>query len=962
MSYKDTVNLPRTDFPMKGNSAQREPELLARWDEERLYEQILAARKDAPKFILHDGPPYANGHIHYGHILNKILKDLVVKYRTMAGFYAPYVPGWDCHGLPIELQVERDLGAKRAEMSAVESRKACHDHAMKFVEIQKTEFKRLGVLGAWDKPYLTLQPSYEAAIARAVAAFARGGYLYRAKKPVYWCPKDATALAEAEIEYADHVSPSIYVKFPLVDFDAGELEPRLAGKQLTPVIWTTTPWTLPANKAIVLHPELPYTAIPVGNEYLLVARGRAAAFLEACKLTADESTWIDLPADNMRALEGARYKHPFLSPLNDEDFRLWFANHVTLEAGTGLVHTAPGHGADDYRVGIEHKLEIYAPVDNRGRFEAQTGTWGGMKVFEANDPIIAVLVTQGALLSDPKASIKHSYPHCWRCKKPILFRATPQWFIALDHHELRKRALDEIELTRWIPPWGKNRIRGMIEHRPDWCLSRQRVWGVPIPVMYCVACEEPHLDADAIEFAARIFETDGADAWFAREPKDLLPPGTVCGKCGGSQFKKETDIVDVWFESGVSWYAVCAPDPNMGEPVDLYLEGSDQHRGWFHSSLLAGIGVAGHAPYKAVLTHGFVLDENGRPYSKSELEKAKREGKKVEYIEPTEVLAKSGAEVLRLWVASVEFRSDIPYSRKILDQLVESFRKYRNTCRYVVANLYDFDPAQHSLEDARLSELDRYALARLGDVVARVRRAYEEYEFHIVFRTLVEYVNVELSAFYLDVLKDRLYCDGVDSPSRRAAQTTIYAIGRALATLAAPILSFTTEDIWTHLPKRPGDPKSVHLAHLPQGAALDTTSGLASKWAVLLAFRARVQKALEPFRKAEHHPLDARVTLHPTAIERAILAEYGEVMLADLFVVSEVILGGDVTEEATGDAPIEVEQAPGFRCERCWKYTPTTPLCARCRAVVPQAVTDAINSAAAAAAAAAATDSAGEGH
>ncbi len=928
--WKHTLNLPRTDFPMKGNLAKKEPEILAKWAEDKLYEQIRAARAGAPRFVLHDGPPYANGNIHYGHILNKILKDLVIKYRTMSGAWAPYVPGWDCHGLPIELQVERNLGAKKAEVTPLEMRRLCHEYATRFVDVQRREFQRLGIFGDWDHPYRTLDKSYEAAIARAIAAFARGGYLYRENRPVYWCPNDGTALAEAEIEYADHTSPSIYVRLPLSRaFDPGRLDPRLEGKKLVLPIWTTTPWTLPANEAVVLHPDFPYVAVPSGrtpDEYYLVARGRAEAFLQACGVAVEPDTWIDVEKARLLELEGARYTHPFVdSPSHPDVFKVWFADHVTLEHGTGLVHTAPGHGADDYRVGKEHDLPIEAPIDNAGAFTS--GPWKGLKVHDANPKIVALLAELGALANAPGETVRHSYPHCWRCKSPIVFRATPQWFLSLDRNHLRQRALVEIDATRWIPPWGRNRIYGMIENRPDWCLSRQRAWGVPIPVLFCAKDDTPVVSPEAIEFAADIFATEGSDAWFVRPASELVPPGTACGKCGGTAFRKETAIVDVWFESGVSWYAVCAQNPDLGEPVDLYLEGSDQHRGWFHSGLLTAIGVAGHAPYRAVLTHGFVLDENGRPYSKSDIEKARREGKKVEYIPPEEVIGQQGAELLRLWVASVEFRGDMSFSRTILNQLGESYRKIRNTCRYILGNLSDFEPAAHPLASAKLRPIDRLALDRLADLVARVRGHYDDYEFHQVFRQLLDYVTVELSAFYLDVLKDRLYCDGKDSESRRAAQIVLYEIGRVLAMLSAPILCFTAEEVWSYLPHREG---SVHIAVLPHGAPLPE-GYMGERWGTLLAYRERALKTLEAFRAQKHHPLDARVTIRPAAADRATL-EGARDELADLFGVSLVDIGADAAE-----AELAVDQAPGHRCERCWKYTPAPgPLCDRCAAVVSE--------------------------
>ncbi len=951
--YKDTLHLPRTEFPMRGSLAKREPEFLARWDEMDLYAKILEARADSPKYVLHDGPPYSNGHLHYGHILNKTLKDLVLKSKTMADHRAPYVPGWDTHGLPIELAVDRELGKKKRDMSKVEIRAACRDYALKFVDIQREEFKRLGCFGAWDKPYLTLQPSYEAAIVRALAAFSRGGYLFRGRKPVYWCPRDRTALAEAEIEYADHTSPSIYVRFPMTDeLDPAALNPALAGKKLALVIWTTTPWTLPANLAIVLHPRLEYVAVPTpgrDGEYLVVAKELASGFLTAINADEagdadsaadandanDDSTWLPIERDALAALEGKRYEHPFVdAPKTDADFRVWFADYVTLEAGTGLVHTAPGHGADDYVTGMKHGLEPYAPIDNAGCYTDEVPLWQGLKTTEANPKIVAHMAASGHLLSDPNLSINHSYAHCWRCKGPIIYRATPQWFINIDHNALRQRALDEIDATTWVPPWGHARIHAMVKNRPDWCLSRQRIWGVPIPAFYCNDCEELHADAATMERVADIFAEQGADAWYSMEPRELLPEGTTCGGCGGTNFRPEQAIVDVWFESGCSWLAVAAPDPELGD-VDLYLEGSDQHRGWFHSSLLVGIGVKGSAPYKTVITHGFVLDENGHPYSKSAIEKAKREGKKVKYIPPEDVIARYGAEMFRLWTASTEFRNDIPYSETIIKGLTDWYRKLRNTCRFMLGNLFDYDPNVSSLDKVTLSHLDRYALARLGDVVARVRAAYAAFEFHVVHRALVDYVTTDLSALYLDVIKDRLYSDGSDSTSRRAAQAVVYSIVRTLAALMAPILCFTAEDIWQHLPKRDGDCPSVHLALMPDGMPLDTSAPLARDWETILSYRELVKKELEAFRAQKNKSLDARVTLTPRAADRAVLVRCSH-ELADVFIVSQVAVAA---EDAQDEPRVAVEKHPGTRCERCWKWNDVMSvkdpeLCNRCSDVI----------------------------
>jgi isoleucyl-tRNA synthetase len=973
--YKDTVILPDTPFPMRGDLATREPQLLAGWAESKLYERIQTARAGAPLFVLHDGPPYSNGNIHYGHIFNKILKDIIVKSRTMAGFRTPYVPGWDTHGLPIELAVEREISPKdRAGLSAADIRQRCRDFALRWVDVQREEFKRLGVFGDWDHPYLTLEPSYEAAIVRALATFTRDGFLYRGNKPVQWCPRDQTALAVAEIEFEDHTSPSIYVRMPIVEPAlAAKLDARLEGKQLALVIWTTTPWTLPANLAVVAHPGFTYAALPnprEAGEYLIVARELVESFAKAVGI-ADVSGAIEIPPAKMAALEGARYQHPFiLRPSREADFRLYFADYVTADTGTGLVHTAPGHGADDYKTGVAHGLPAYAPLDDRARYVQGVSLespgrhvdLAGKSTEQANPIIVEHLAATGFLLNKPGETIRHSYPHCWRCKGPIVFRATPQWFLAMDHRELRQQALAEIDQTKWVPPWGHDRIYAMIENRPDWVLSRQRLWGTPIPTFYCGVCKTPHASADTMDHIAAIFDREGADAWWTRTVAELVPDGTRCSGCNetADKFEREKDIVDVWFESGVSWLAMQARERDGADyrDIDLYLEGSDQHRGWFHSSLLAGVGVKHDAPYRQVITHGFILDENGRPYSKSALLRAKAEraelekqlkalpkgspehaeldkklkGTKVaQYIEPDTVIQKNGAEMFRLWVAASEYRADMGYSQTILDGLSEWYRKLRNTARFLLGNLKDFAPDKSGRELVTLG-IDRYLLARLDEVVARARKAYEAYDLHVVHRLLVEFVSVDVSALYSDVAKDRLYSDAVDSPARRAAQVVLYECLRAITMLAAPILAFTSEDIWTHMPRRAGDPDSVHLAAFPEPRESSAGGDVIADFAVLLAWRERVTKALEPFRAAKHKSVDARITLVPAASERPVLERYAA-ELADLFIVSGVTIGEG------GDGTVAVAEHGGVKCERCWKHfdklaAEPNDVCERCAAAL----------------------------
>jgi len=902
MDYKDTLNLPATAFPMKANLTQKELEILEKWEKIGLYRKLTEAGREKPKYILHDGPPYANGHIHIGHALNKVLKDIVLKCKRMSGFEAPYVPGWDCHGLPIELQVEKNLGSKKHQITKAEMRKLCRDYAAKFVEVQRKEFERLGILGEWDNPYLTMNYVYEGITARELAAFAENGGLFKGKKPVHWCSSCVTALAEAEVEYADHRSPSIYVKFPLKDDISAEV-PALAGKPVSVVIWTTTPWTLPANLAISLHPEFDYAALDTGAEVLIVAAGLLDSFRRG---TGVDGTVVATFTAGI--LEKKNCRHPFY----DRNSVILLGEHVTLEAGTGCVHTAPGHGQDDYEIGLKSGLEIYNPVDNRGRFLENVEFFGGQPVFEANKSVIEKLTEVGALLGS--GEISHSYPHCWRCKKPIIFRATEQWFISMETNDLRKKALEEINRVTWIPHWGRDRIYGMVEGRPDWCISRQRSWGVPITAFLCGSCGEAVADPAVMRHVADLFEAHGSDIWYEREARELLPPGTKCPHCGSEKLEKEMDILDVWFDSGVSHAAVLETRDNLSSPADMYLEGSDQHRGWFHSSLLVGVGTRGTAPYKSVLTHGFVLDGAGRKMSKS----------LGNVTAPEDVIKKFGADVLRLWVATQDYRDDNRISQEIMNRVSEAYRRIRNTCRYILGNISDFDPAADAVAYAEMAEIDRWALHQLELLKERVLRAYDELEFHIIYQAVNAFCSVEMSAFYLDILKDRLYSSRRDSLKRRSAQTALYLILDALVKLTAPVLSFTADEVWWHMPKQSCD--SVHLTEFPALTPGHRDDGLTTRWDTLIRVRGEVSKALEMARvqKIIGHSLDAAVTLAAPEELSAFLGEYA----ADLkssFIVSKVELVGEmtgefVTAENVEGLKIRVESAPGAKCERCWCY------------------------------------------
>jgi isoleucyl-tRNA synthetase len=925
MDYKDTLNLPQTDFPMKANLSVREPEILKRWDEMGLYQQMREKSKGRRRYILHDGPPYANGHIHLGTALNKILKDMIIKSRQMSGMDAVYVPGWDCHGLPIEHQVDKELGKKKESMSLNEIRLHCRRYAEHFIDIQRNEFKRLGVLGEWGNPYLTMSKRYEATIARELGRFFQKGSIIRSKKPIYWCTSCMTALAEAEVEHHDHKSPSIYVKFPLTPESLAKF-PELSGKQVYVLIWTTTPWTLPANLAIALHPDFTYVAAEVNGEVWILAQG----LLENVMGILGVENYRVIHTFEAGELNGLKARHPFA----DRDSLIILAAHVTLEAGTGAVHTAPGHGREDYDAALEYGLDVYSPVDDTGRFTEEVPFFAGQFVFDANKSVIAKLKENGKLLLETE--IVHSYPHCWRCKNPVIFRATPQWFISMDKTGLRTKALEWIARVHWIPNWGRERIYNMVANRPDWCISRQRSWGVPITVFRCPQCGTYISSSEVFDHVVALFEKEGADAWFSHPVKDLLPEGFACPECGGGQFEKEMDILDVWFDSGVSFAAVLERRPELNMPADMYLEGSDQHRGWFHSSLLAAVGTRDTAPYKTVLTHGFVVDGQGYKMSKS----------LGNVIAPEEIIRQYGAEILRLWVSAEDYRDDIRISKDILKRLSEAYRRIRNTCRFLLGNLFDFNPETDLVPHGQMDELDRFALCQLRDLIHKVRQGYDRFEFHRAYHALHNYCVVDLSSFYLDILKDRLYTSAAASAPRRSAQTVIYTVLKTVVQLMAPILSFTAEEVWLRMPH--ATEPSVHMGAFPE---LDSNPGdeeLSARWEKILALRNDVLRVLEAARrdKVIGHPLDARVRLAlPPELDKEFAGR--EELFRTVLIVSQV----SIEPESALSAPIQgvespglkiqVETASGEKCERCWvrsekvgQFPDQPKICDRCYSVV----------------------------
>jgi isoleucyl-tRNA synthetase len=915
--WKDTVNLPRPNFPMQANLQTVEPEAIARWEAINLYGQLRERRRGAPKFVLHDGPPYANGHVHIGTALNKILKDFIVKSRSMAGFDAPYVPGWDCHGLPIELRVDRELGPKKRTMSVADFRRACAAYALKYVDVMRTEFKRLGGLGLWSDPYLTLKPAYQATIVRALGRFVEQGMVYKGKKPVHWCIHCRTALAEAEVEYERHTSPSIYVEFPLSSASAGPLAdrlPELAGRTVSVLIWTTTPWTIPSNLAIAFHPEYVYGAYPVDETVVIVAEALGERVASVTGRTFG-TPLVKFPGAIM---EGLVFRHP----LYERDSLAVLGDYVTLEQGTGAVHTAPGHGADDFLTGVKYGLDIYAPVGPGGHFLETVELFGGQRVFDANPKIEQALAARGRLWH--RESVDHSYPHCWRCHNAVIFLATSQWFISMEAQNLRQRALEAIDRTRWIPAWGRDRIYNMIAQRPDWCISRQRSWGVPIPALTCTSCQTPILTKALTDRAAEVFEAHGADAWYERPIEEFVPEGLTCGVCGGRRFERETNILDVWFDSGSSHEAVLPAYADLTWPAEMYLEGSDQHRGWFHSSLLIGIGTRGQAPFRQVLTHGFVVDEHGRKMSKS----------LGNTVEPNDVIKQGGADVLRLWCSMVDYGEEVRLGPEILSRVVEAYRKLRNTCRILVNNLYDFDPASHSVPLQQMEEVDRFALSQFSEAAERMVRAYEAYDFPTIFQTLNAVATVDLSAFYVDVTKDRMYTFAAHSRARRSGQTAMYIMADGLARLMAPILVFTADELWQHLPGTRST--SVHLEEFPKlGHLVD--SDLAERWNRLMAVRDDVNAALEEKRKAKviGNSLSAKVHIAARGPIAALLERYRR-DLPMLFIVSDVTLDLGPTD-GPDDVRVVVERATGVKCERCWRYVPsltTEPdragICDRC--------------------------------
>jgi len=961
LDLKSTLNLPKTDFPMKANLPQNEPKMLARWEEVRLYDRIRQTRKGAPIWVLHDGPPYANGPIHLGHALNKCLKDFIVKSRTMLGYDSPYVPGWDCHGLPIEIKVDESLGGKKLQMAPIQVRHACRRYAEKYLDLQREQFKRIGVFGRFDRPYSTMTPEYESVVLATLYAFFEKDAVYKGLRPVYWCIHDKTALAEAEVEYENHTSPSIWVKYRM-RWAPRELREELGrhhklrspenlddvltqigtesldvlqfdGKPVYAIIWTTTPWTLPASLAIAFHPDEEYVALETADGVYIVAEKLAKITAEHCGLKVIK-TVARVPG---RALEHTYFIHPFL-PWPDRKVLGVLADYVTMDQGTGAVHTAPSHGADDFYTGQRYKLDATSNVDESGIMRHGLPEYDGKTVFQANPAIIELLRSRGALMHEER--LDHSYPHCWRCHRPVIFRATEQWFISMeakvtaDGRTLRQASLDEIKKVRWDPEWGEERISNMIATRPDWCISRQRVWGVPIAVFFCRDCgqvlKSKAVNRAVLDQVAR----EGVDAWYTKDAAAILPAGTKCS-CGAANFRKEMDIIDVWFESGSSHFAVLGHEEGLPWPADLYLEGGDQYRGWFHSSLLCAVGAREHAPYRMVATNGWTLDPEGRAMSKS----------LGNVVDPVDIAERMGAEIVRLWVGSVDFREDVTCSEELMRRIADNYRKIRNTFRFVLQNLYDFDPARDAVGFGEMQSLDQFMLLQTADVDTRVREWYTGFQFHKAYQRILNFCAVDLSAVYFDVLKDRLYTWAPNSCGRRSAQTAVWRIGEALVRLLAPMMSFTADEVWRYLPRMAGRLESVHLAEflsateitggISSGEALDLVR---SDWEALMGVRGEVLKALEEARNSKliGGSLEAKVSISAPLALLAVL-ERRRADLRYLFIVSEVEFHQSPAGDGTAGLGVKVTKAAGQKCERCWNYSvhvgenPEYPtICERC--------------------------------
>lgn len=921
MDYGKTLNLPKTEFPMRAGLPEREPGFLDFWEENKIYEKKQALHAGNEKFVLHDGPPYANGRIHMGTALNKILKDIVIKYKYAQGFDTPYVPGWDTHGMPIEHAAIKNLGLDRHALDILVLRNECRNYALGWVDEQRKDFKRLGVLGDWDNPYITLKPAYEERQIRVFGKMATKGYIYKGKKAVYWCPHCETALAEAEIEYGEEKSPAIFVKFPLKD-DKGLLPEAAKGKNVFVIIWTTTPWTLPANVAIAVNPDFEYSWVESEGEVYLMASELLEAVGKVCK-----RQFTNVLGTVMgKELEFAVARHPFM----ERDSLVVLADYVTLDAGSGCVHTAPGHGQEDFETGLRYKLPIISPVDASGKLTEEAGPlFAGMNVFDANIPVLKHLASINALLG--KENIRHQYAHCWRCKEPIIYRATEQWFASVDG--FREAALHAIaNEVKWIPTWGEARIHNMVADRRDWCISRQRVWGVPIPIFYCEECGEPLINDDTIDAVATLFGKESSDAWWSHTAEEILPAGTKCPKCGDTHFRKETDIMDVWFDSGSSHEAVLKERPELKWPADMYLEGSDQHRGWFQSSLLTSVACTGKAPYKEVLTHGYVVDGDGKKMSKSV----------GNTVAPDDVIKQYGADVVRLWAASSDYKADVRISKEILKQLSEVYRKIRNTIRYILGNTSDFDYATEKVAFADMEELDRWALMHTQLLKKEVKAAYEAYDFYILYHAIHNFCTVEMSAFYLDIIKDRLYASKADSQERRSAQTAMYEIMNDLIVMLTPVLSFTMEEVYQFMTKPANAPESVQMLPWPSMHEEYIDEALETKWDEFIEIRGEITKILENARRAKTigHSLDAKVELHATDEALRILKTV-EKDLANLLIVSQasVVAGLEGGTEATGreDLMVTVKAAEGKKCERCWIYSDSVgedavhpTLCHRC--------------------------------